>query len=209
MAHRARPVHKSRHPTHLTLRALRRAPSLRGQRTFAIIQEVIEELGRDAAEAGAGFRVTHYSVQHDHVHLIVEANDGDELSSGARKLVIRIVRRFQERLGWRGPLWGDRYHRRDLTTPSEVRNCLVYLLQNVKKHAGLDRDVAMTDPCSSGPWFEGWAGPLPRPVRAEPPVAKPRTWLLTTGWMRLGLLRFEEAPAARRGHPRGSIRWRR
>jgi hypothetical protein len=37
-----------------------------------------------------------------------------------------------------GRVWGDRYHRRDLATPHEVRHALVYVLDNVKKHQPAD-----------------------------------------------------------------------
>ena len=58
-------------------------------------------------------------------------------------------------------MWGDRYHRRELTTPSEVRNVLVYVLNNHLKHG--EYDVGLVDPCSSAPWFDG----LDAPPRAE------------------------------------------
>jgi putative transposase len=34
----------------------------------------------------------------------------------------------------RGRVWGDRYHRRDLTNARQVRNALVYCLASYKKH---------------------------------------------------------------------------
>jgi hypothetical protein len=33
-----------------------------------------------------------------------------------------------------GAVWADRFHARDFSTPREVRNALVYVLQNWKKH---------------------------------------------------------------------------
>jgi len=38
----------------------------------------------------AGFRVVHFSVQGDHVHLIVEADDNRSLSHGMQSLAVRI-----------------------------------------------------------------------------------------------------------------------
>jgi hypothetical protein len=77
-----------------------------------------------------------------------------------------------------------------LRTPREVRNALVYVLQNVRKHI---RAVRGIDPCSSARWFDGWRSPI-GPVVEPSPVARPRTWLLRIGWRRRGLLDIEELP---------------
>ena len=45
-----------------------------------------------------GFRVVHFSIQHDHLHLIVEAEDKPTLSSGVRSLVIRFAKRLNQRI---------------------------------------------------------------------------------------------------------------
>ena len=38
------------------------------------------------------------------------------------------------KLGRKGAVWADRHHRRELTTPSEVRSAMVYVLQNYRRH---------------------------------------------------------------------------
>jgi hypothetical protein len=50
-------------------------------------------------------------------------------------------------------VFADRFHDRELRTPRDVRNALVYVLQNLRKH-GIA--VAGPDPYSSGPEFDGW-----------------------------------------------------
>jgi len=68
-------------------------------------------------------------VQDNHVHLIVEASDKDALSRGMKSFTVRANRLFNVAWGRkRGQVWGDRYHRRDLTSPRSVRNALVYCL---------------------------------------------------------------------------------
>ena len=93
----------------------------------------------------------------------------------------------------RGRFWADRWHGRDLEGPRQVRNALVYVLQNHKKHAG----GALLDPLSSAGSFAGFANGLPTTFRSigPPCVAAARTWLLKIGWRRRGLIRFSEAPA--------------
>src|SRR6185369_12105851 len=99
------------------------------------------------------FRVVHFSVQENHVHLIVEAEDTKSLSSGVRGLMVRIARRVNRLLRRQGRFWTDRWHGRDLEGPRQVRNALVYVLQNHKKHA----DTAALDPLSSAASFDGFA----------------------------------------------------
>lgn len=88
-------------------------------------------------------------------------------------------------------MWGDRYHARELTSPREVRYALVYVLQNVQKHA---RGVDGLDPCSSASWFDGWNEGLARGAIEPSPVARARTWLAAVGWRRHGLITQDEQP---------------
>jgi hypothetical protein len=89
-------------------------------------------------------------------------------------------------------VWGDRYHARALGTPREVRNAIVYVLMNAKKHR---RGAVGLDPCSSAWWFDGWKTPLQTGPPDRPVVELAKTWLLKTGWKRHGLIGRDERPA--------------
>jgi len=153
------------------------------------------------------FRVAHFSVQRDHVHLLVEASDKRALSSGMRGLVIRIARRLNTALGRGGRLWGDRWHGRALGSPREVKNALAYLFFNARKHRELPFGL---DAYASTVWASDCFGDavyrdglqLLAEGRA-PPVAAPRTWLLRHGWRRHGLLSARDAAAVERAGRRG------
>jgi REP element-mobilizing transposase RayT len=181
-----RPAHAARFPLHVTLRAAPGVPALRGAGAFAALLAALR------AASSARFRVVHFSVQDDHVHLLVEASSREALTRGAQGLAVRAARAVNRALGRAGKVWADRYHARALKTPREVRNALAYVLGNWHKH---DRRAMGLDPCSSAVWFEGWrtTGPLARrPAPAghagAPPVASAQTWLLRVGWRRHGLL---------------------
>jgi REP element-mobilizing transposase RayT len=120
--HRARAVHRAAHPLHVTLRA-----ASRSLRSRFVSQTVLHAL-RDSNSAE--FRLTHYSIQDSHVHLIVEAASTAALSSGMRGLMVRVARRVNRVLFRRGRFWADRWYGRALTGPRQVRNALVYVLQN-------------------------------------------------------------------------------
>jgi putative transposase len=134
------------------------------------------------------------------VHYIIEASDKRILSSGVRGLAIRIARAVNKVLERRGSVWGDRFHTRALRTPREVRNGLVYVLMNFRKHAPSARSTTALDTCSSAPWFDGFRardGARVRPGSDAPcPTSPPRTWLGTAGWRRRGLIALDERPTA-------------
>ncbi len=185
--HRARPLHRKAHPVHVTLRAGVR--SLRSQQVARMVLGGLRDSNRD------WFRIVHYSVQENHVHLIIEAEDHESLLSGVRGLMVRLARRVNRLLRRRGRFWADRWHGRDLEGPRQVRNALVYVLQNHRKHAG----GAALDPLTSAASFDGFASALPATFRSVGPpcVASAETWLLKRGWRMRGPIRLTEAPARR------------
>jgi hypothetical protein len=61
---------------HVTWRARRAIPSLRSARVFPFVR------GAFAAAHKVAFRVVHFSVQSDHVHLVVEGDDAVGLVRG-------------------------------------------------------------------------------------------------------------------------------
>ncbi len=195
VAHRARPVHKKRHPVHVTVRARKGLPSFRHQLVHDMVKQILEQQQR-VRRYRADFQVVHYSVQSNHLHLVIEATDKAAMRSGVSGLVIAFAKRLNKLLSRvTGKVWQGRYHSRDLTTPSDVRNALVYLLQNFRKH-GATTYGPVVDHYSSALRFSGWStwvGSLPDP--SPLPARRPRTWLLGEGWSTRGLLSPRERPA--------------
>src|SRR5437879_4806944 len=54
---------------------------------------------------------------------------------------IRVARAVNRALNRRGAVWTDRYHARALTSPRAVRNALVYVLMNRRKHREGERGL--------------------------------------------------------------------
>jgi putative transposase len=211
VSHEARPEHKSRHPLHVTVRVADRLPSLRGVAEQQVLRRVLEETLHantertvaeqartkrtcrkpSAAERAAprGLRLIHFSAQSNHLHLIGEAEDKEALARGMKGFAVRLARALNRLWRRTGAVFADRYHSRALKTPREVRNVLAYVFSNARKHGVWLRELL--DPCSSAAAFDGWRErPLAQDAARREPhwLARARTWLLTLGWKRHGLL---------------------
>lgn len=188
--HVAREPITARQPVLVTLKLRRDLPSLR--RTE--VREVLLAAFRAGGERH-GLRWVHYAIQSNHVHALVEARDAQALSRGMLGLAVRLARALNRLWKRRGSIWIDRFHSRALRTPREVRNALAYVMHNACKHG-----VRLTgiDPYSSGSALDGWAFVDPtranEAARSTLGVARARSWLLTVGWKRHGLLSVTQVP---------------
>lgn len=219
VSHARRAPLDARHPVHVTTRLRAGLPSLRRVDELRVLLRSFR-----AAQARQGMRLVHFSIQSNHLHLIVEAQDELALARGMQGLLVRIARALNRCWDRAGKLFADRYHAHVLRSALEVRRALVYVLQNSRKHGLAPRGV---DAFSSGAWFEGWAE-LPalrermrslaerlraivdggNRVRAPSAgntrtrtdgagrgvVDRARTWLLACGWKRHGAVHVLERP---------------
>lgn len=166
------------------------------------------------------FRTVHLRIQHDHVHLIVEADDRVALAKGMQGFQVAAARYINKLIVGedgrprRGSVFPDRYHAVQLTTPTQVRHCVGYVLNNWRKHREDVRAVSRErlDAFASGRMFEGWRENQAAKALAVIPVGlellavkRPRTYLLEHGWKRLGYISMWQrpgpAPTARRTRP--------
>ena len=187
-------------PLHVTLKLAAGVPSFRKAAIMRVVRAVIAAGGHRG-----DFRVVHYNVLGDHLHLVVEAAGAAALARGMQGLSVRLARRVNALLGRRGRLLAQRYHARPLRTPTEVRNAVRYVLLNARHH-GVERGVVMArgwvDPYSSALWFDGWkaairtdASWLRALAKEGRPTADPHTWLLAIGWRRGGgLIGIDDVP---------------
>src|SRR5262245_7221259 len=166
--HSARP--EVRGVCHVVLRVRRGLPWLRAPKTYRVLEGAVR-----AGKENQGFALVQYSVQRDHLHLLVEAESKQELARGMQGLTIRIAKRLNR--FWRrriGSVFADRYFARAAQSAYAIKRALAYVLNNARKH-GVWSTPDQPDPYSSGRWYTGWWGPsdICRPLRA-PPVAESR-----------------------------------
>ena len=189
--HTTRPAHRKCNPVHITVRQRPKLRSFRAKRTFAIIRDCFAK-GCDRF----GFRLIHFSVQSNHLHLICEADDRRAMSRGLQGLLSRIAKAVNRLWHRKGSVFRERYHEEVLESPSRIRNAIRYVLNNLWKHIG--RHVPRLafrglDPMASGIWFDGW-NYRPAYDAPDPPTARSQAWMLHTGWKQLGLIDKDSVP---------------
>ncbi len=194
--HAARPDFKPYHALHVVMRVAPSVGSLRCRRMYKAMREATI-----TAALRERFRIVHVSLQRNHVHLIVEAEHKAALASGMQGFAISAARHVNAALGHgerrrRGKVFADRYHVEVITTPTQARHAIRYVLSNFRKH-GEDREglasTWLVDPYSSAIYFPDWAELEGQawmwPIREtyDPlMVRRPQSWLLREGWMRAG-----------------------
>src|SRR5437870_11575848 len=118
----------------VTLRIRREVWNLRTHRCFRALQR--------AFAAGCerfGFRLVHFSVQGNHIHMIVEAPDAVALGRAMKGLEVRMARALNKVMDRRGPVFADRYHAHLLESPREAFHAIRYVVENWPIHAARAR----------------------------------------------------------------------
>jgi REP element-mobilizing transposase RayT len=169
---------------------------LRTTRCFRVIRRAFVNGG-----LRFGFKLVHFSVQGNHIHLIGEAESTLAVSRAIKGLGVRIARGLNSVMGRRGSVLSDRYHMVVVTTPLQAHRTLQYVLNNYRRHAaqwGEELSDEFIDRFSSAIEFDGWnrhpwkrAGPNAfRDPCPDLPlgVHPPESTLLTTRWRAKGHL---------------------
>jgi putative transposase len=124
-----------------------------------------------------------------------------------RKRAARLGHALPQRR--KGRVFADRYHETVITSPRQARHALAYVLNNWRRHREDRAERArgwLIDPFATGWAFDGWKERADTPFAwklretYQPiPVRMPRTWLLSTGWRRYGLVSTAEVPGPKAG----------
>src|SRR4051794_38972119 len=85
-SHTTRPFHDPSNPVHVTLKVHRDLPSLRRR---SLYNPLLREIYRTT---GADLSIVHFSVQTNHVHLIVESPDREALGRGMQSFNSRVAK---------------------------------------------------------------------------------------------------------------------
>jgi putative transposase len=193
--HRSRPRHRRYDPLHVVLRTRKDVGRLRRGPTYHAIRRALLRVADRST-----FRVVHLSIQHNHLHFLVEAEDKLHLSRGMQALTISAAKAINASLGRTGKVFEYRYHATPITNPRQARHALAYVLNNWRRHqedfTTPGAEQALLDPYSSAIAFDGWkARRFEVPEGYAPlPVSRPQTWMLAVGWREHGAIDVREIP---------------
>lgn len=120
VSHRSREKVTIRTPLHINFKY---KTHIRNKETLKLLKRAILNGRRH------GLRIIHFSLQSNHVHLIVEAGDNRLLSKGMRSLTVTMAMGLKK-----GRVQLERYHLHVLRHLREARNAVEYVCFNKQKH---------------------------------------------------------------------------
>jgi REP element-mobilizing transposase RayT len=193
--HRKRDLVTSKTPVHITLRVAPDVTRLRKDATYKLIHRAMQRV-----LSRLDFRIVHVSIQANHLHLLVEADDAGALAKGMQAFLISLARKLNAHLDRSGPVFPDRYHARVIDSRRQARHALAYVLNNWRRHSEDRAAIARAwkiDRFSSAIRFDGFTEAISWevPDGYEPlPVVRARSWLLVDGWRLYGTIGMTEVP---------------
>ena len=206
--HQERPTIKPNHALHVVLRIVAAVGNLRRRSLYKAMRDATITAGLRER-----IRIVHISLQRNHVHMLVEADNKLALARGMQGFQVSAARHINTALGVdkyrrrRGPVFADRYHLEVITSPTRAHRALLYVLANWRKHREDRQGLARTwlvDPFSSGISFPDWkeleGKDVMWPIREgyDPLfVRRPASWLLKEGWKLCGSISVRDIPSQR------------
>lgn len=174
-------------PLHITMKLASKNWSLRCGDMYGVFKRNSERAKR------FGLNIVHYSLLKDHLHLIVEVKDNKTLALAMRSFASGMAKGIRAFIGGRGEVFNGRFHMRAIENPTQMRNTVIYVLQNQAKHQGV---IDHFDQYSSAWHFKEWKklakariSPLlyqraRSSAQLPPHLSAPRSWLAREGWRR-------------------------
>lgn len=135
VAHRTRELVTKRTPLHINFKF---KTLIRNKHCLKLLKKAIINA------RSHGLRILHFSLESNHVHLIIEALDNQTLTKGMRSLTVTFSKGVAK-----GRIQIERYHLHILKTLKETKNAIHYVLFNHQKHTGLKK-AYVTDYSSLG-----------------------------------------------------------
>ena len=181
LAHVARPKLSEKIPSHITLKFKKDVPNLRCE---AFLLEFTRAIRKAKAK---GLAVTQFSIESNHIHMLIEVKSNDTLKRGLLSLQGCVTWGLRRVFKYFGEVFVDRFHLHAIKSPREMKHALGYVIFNHAKHCGI---AWFRDVYSSGFAQHEFAANV-RQTRApkwqseiESVMSQATSWLQQTGWKR-------------------------
>lgn len=126
--HTARPFLERSTSLHLTVKIRREKADLKNKSILLLLKRAIQRGRRK------GLKIIHYSLEYDHVHMLVEAEDNTTLGVGMQAFGVSLAKGINKIKKKAGEVYKHRYHFRKITSALELKRVMSYIFNNGVKH---------------------------------------------------------------------------
>lgn len=126
--HTSRPLLKRLSSLHLTVKIKKNKAGIKNKSVLRILRRAILNARRQ------GLRVIHYSLEYDHIHLLIEADNNHILNKGMQSFGVTFSKAINRMRKLKGGVYKHRYHFRQISSSKELKNVLGYIFTNGIKH---------------------------------------------------------------------------
>lgn len=130
--HTSRPLLKRAASLHLTIKVLRNKAEIKNKSVLKLLKHAIQRARLQ------GLKVIHYSLEYDHVHLLIEADNNASLGKGMQALGVTMAKGINRLKRLKGAVYKHRYHFRQISSPRQLKYVMNYIFKNGMKHRSAD-----------------------------------------------------------------------
>jgi REP element-mobilizing transposase RayT len=128
IAHRKRPILSKASSLHLTIKLKRIKAEMKNKAVLTLLKRAILNARKK------GLRIIHFTLEYDHVHLLVEAANNHVLGRGMQSFGVTLSKAINRLRNINGEVYKHRYHFRKINSSRELRIVMNYIFSNGVKH---------------------------------------------------------------------------
>jgi REP element-mobilizing transposase RayT len=125
---------------HLTIKVRENKADIKNKRILKALHHAIKRARLQ------NMKVLHYTLEYNHLHILVEVSNNKILHKGMQALGISLSKAINKIKNLKGTVYKHRYHFRKLNSRREMKNALLYIFKNGMKHK---RACSLIDPYNS------------------------------------------------------------
>lgn len=127
---------------HITIKVRENKADIKSKRILKALHRVIFRARLK------GIKIIHYTLEYNHVHLLVEAGDHRIMHQGMQGFGISFAKAINKLKTRKGGVYKHRHHLRKINSARDLKNVLHYIFNNRKHHK---RALSILDPYNSLP----------------------------------------------------------
>lgn len=126
--HTKRPRIRRPSSLHLTVKIKKERAAIKNKTVLRILKKAIQNA------RAQGLRVIHYTLEYDHVHLLIEADNNTTLGKGMKSFGVTLAKALNRLRSHAGGVYKHRYHFKHITGTRQLKNVMNYIFLNGVKH---------------------------------------------------------------------------